>query len=77
MRSMREILRLRYEAGLAQKAIGISCRLGTTTVHDYLTRAKAAGLGWPLPEALDDTALERMLFPSQRYQSPEAHSPRH
>ena len=28
----------------------------------YLERAAAANLGWPLPESLDDTQLERLLF---------------
>jgi transposase len=32
------------------------------TVSTYLTRAKAAGLTWPLPEGLDDAALEARLF---------------
>ena len=64
MRTIREILRLRYEVGLSQQAIGVSCRLGTTTVHDYLTRARAAGLSWPLPAELDDDAIEALLFPA-------------
>ena len=34
-----------------------------STVGDYLRRAKVAGLGWPLPESVDDTGLERRLFP--------------
>jgi transposase len=64
MRTIREILRLRFEMGLSQQAIGVSCRLGTTTVHDYLTRARAAGLSWPLPAELDDAAIEALLFPA-------------
>ena len=32
-------------------------------MDDYLRRAEAAGLSWPLPAALDDGALERLLFP--------------
>jgi transposase len=32
-------------------------------VGEYLRRAEAAGLGWPLPEDLDESALEQRLFP--------------
>src|SRR5262249_38081144 len=31
---------------------------------DYLVRARAAGLGWPLPAAMDDADLEARLFPA-------------
>jgi len=34
-----------------------------TTVSEYVNRAKAAGLTWPLPEALDEDQLYRLLFP--------------
>jgi len=32
-------------------------------VAEYLRRAGAAGLSWPLPEELDEETLERRLFP--------------
>jgi transposase len=38
--------------------------MGKSTVSAYLLRAGAAGLSWPLPDDLDDTALEKKLFPS-------------
>ncbi|ABM61397.1 Integrase, catalytic region [Halorhodospira halophila SL1] len=63
MRKIREVLRLRYELGLSQPRIASACQLGVNTVYRYLRRARAAGLGWPLPEELDDHALERLLFP--------------
>ena len=34
-----------------------------TTVADHLRRANEAGLAWPLPDGLDDAALEALLFP--------------
>src|SRR5215211_3247503 len=61
MRSVREILRLRAE-GLSDRAIARSTRLARSTVSDYAGRAVAAGLSWPLPEGLTDTALEALLF---------------
>ena len=38
--------------------------MGRTTVLEYLARASAAGLGWPLPPDLTDEALEQRLFPA-------------
>ena len=62
MRRLRDILRLKYEAGLTHRAIAQACTVGLGTVSSYLTRATAAGLTWPLPDALDDAALEARLF---------------
>ena len=39
--------------------------MGLGTVTTYLQRAAAAGLSWPLPEDLDDGALEARLFAAQ------------
>ena len=63
MRKIREILRLRHESGLSARDIARSCSVGRTTVSEYLSRAAAAGLGWPLPPWLDDSRLEQLLFP--------------
>ncbi len=40
-----------------------SLGLPVTTVSDHVMRAVAAGLSWPLPDELDDHALEQLLFP--------------
>lgn len=45
----KEVLRLRFELGLGQRQIARSCGMGLGTVHEYLERAVAAGIGWPLP----------------------------
>lgn len=63
MRNIREVLRLRWEQGLSHRQIVASCNVGQGTVVEYLRRAAAAGLTWPLPEGLTDTELERQLFP--------------
>jgi transposase len=62
MRKIREVLRLKWECGLSERQISQSCVLSRSTVSDYLCRAKAAGLTWPL-SSLDDTQLEAALFP--------------
>lgn len=62
VRKIREILRLRC-SGLSARKIAKSCGLARSTVADYLRRARECGLDWPLPDGLDDTELERRLFP--------------
>lgn len=61
MRQFREILRLKLEVGLAHREIARACSVGLGTITEYLHRAEAAGLGWPLPVELDDAALEARL----------------
>jgi transposase len=61
MRRLRDVLRLK-SAGLPQRAIAQACGIGLGTVTAYLQRAAAAGLAWPLPDALDDGALEARVF---------------
>jgi len=63
MRKIREVLRLRFAQGLSQRAIGASVGLSTGAVNACLSRARLAGLGWPVPEGLDDTQLEALLYP--------------
>lgn len=64
MGQYREIMRLKYEVGLGHRAIARSCSVGVGTVSEYVGRAERAGLCWPLPEDLDDAALEAKLFPA-------------
>ena len=67
MRKIRELLRLRFEAGLSLALIAQAIGMSKASVGEYLGRARAAGVSWPLAEALDDTALERRLFPPARH----------
>ncbi|MEI8189657.1 MAG: IS21 family transposase [candidate division NC10 bacterium] len=63
MRKLSEVLRLSLEQKVSVRKIARSCCLARSTVSDYLGRAKVAGLGWPLPEGMDEDLLERLLFP--------------
>ena len=63
MRKIHEILRLKWECGLSNRAIAQSCSVSPSTVSDYVNRAKAAGLAWPLADDLDEEKLFRILFP--------------
>ncbi|MGE5245410.1 MAG: IS21 family transposase [Betaproteobacteria bacterium] len=62
MRRLRDVLRLKYDTHLPLRAIAQACGLGLGTVSTYLQRAATAGLIWPLPDDLDDAALEARLF---------------
>lgn len=66
MRQIKEILRLKHQHQLSVREIARSCGLPPSTVNDYLLRAQAADLSWPLPEGVDDRQIqERLLHPPQ------------
>lgn len=64
MRQVREVLRLKWERGLSDRQTARGCGLSRPAVAEYVKRATAAGLSWPLPAELGDGALEARLFPS-------------
>ncbi|WP_134078956.1 IS21 family transposase [Rhodovulum visakhapatnamense] len=61
MRKIAEALRLKA-AGLSTRKIAVSLNVGQSTVSEYLKRAQMAGMSWPLPDGIDEAALERRLF---------------
>jgi transposase len=63
MRQIRDVLWLCFAAKLPQRAIARSLGLSQGAISRYLSRARAAGIAWPLPEDLDDAQLEALLFP--------------
>ena len=71
MRKIRKVLRLRYDLRLSARQIAKSCNIARSTVSDYLFRARNAGLCWPLPPELDDTALENLLYPPAAQDVPQ------
>jgi len=75
MRQIKEVLRLHHEAHLSERQIAHGCRISRSTVQRYLERAAAVNLGWPLPESLDDTQLERQLFSRPPVQTPSGGRP--
>jgi len=44
MRAIREVLRLKYERGLSERAIAASCGVKRSTVNDYINRTVNAVL---------------------------------
>ena len=76
MRKVRDVLRLSWGEQLSLRQVARSLAMPHTTVAVFLRRAKEAGLAWPLPEDLDDDALERRLFgtasaPSSSHAAPD------
>src|SRR5581483_12022889 len=62
VRKIKEVLRLKFSVGLGLRAIARSCSIGLGTAHEYLQRAEAAGVTWPLGEDWDEDRLEAALF---------------
>jgi transposase len=62
MRRVRELLRLHYGMGASARAIARELGVSRSTVKDYLARATAAGLAWPLADELTDGVIEERLF---------------
>jgi transposase len=63
MRHVTEVLRLKWGQGLSDRKIAQSLGISRPTVAEYGRRAQAAGLSWPMPATLDETAVERLLLP--------------
>jgi transposase len=62
MHAILDILRLRHEAALSERAIARSLRVSRSTVSDVLTRAQLANLNWPLSAEVDEAQLEALLY---------------
>jgi transposase len=65
MRKIAEVLRLKWACSLTNREIGRSCSISHTTVSEYIKRAEAAGIKWPIPETLNEDGLYRLLFPEK------------
>lgn len=71
MRTIKEVLRLKWEKKFSTRQIAQSCNIARSTIREYLERAQRAGLSWPLTPDIDDGALEALLFPSVSKEVPE------
>lgn len=63
MRKIREILRLRFDAGLSIRQISSSTKASTGTVQALLARANQMNLVWPLPDDMSDQQLAKLFYP--------------
>ena len=65
MQSLREILRLALHLQLSANAIHKATQVSRGTIQACIQKARRANLTWPLPDELDDTALESLLYSPQ------------
>ncbi len=63
MHKIKDVLRLHFEVKLSQHQIAASLQLSSGAVNKYLALSKAANIGWPPPEDLDEMALRALLRP--------------
>jgi transposase len=77
MRKIRDVLRLRFAAGLSIRQIKASTKVSVGAIQKLLAKAEEEGLSWPLPPELDDESrLACLFYPgadtrvSTRYQVP-------
>lgn len=57
MRHIKEVLRLKFAAGLSHRQIARSLGISVGVVAKYLSAATAANISYPLPDNLDDYSL--------------------
>ena len=62
MRKIKEVLRLKFEAKPNHERIAAASGVSKGTTINFVQRAVRKGLGWPLPEDLDEAGLEALLF---------------
>ena len=62
MRRIKQLLIMRFGAGASTRAIGRELGIAPSTVREYLGRAAAAGIGWPLAADVTDESLMARLF---------------
>jgi transposase len=65
MRSIREILRLSLHLKISANEIHRIVGVSRGAVQKYINAAKDQNLQWPLPDDLDDNALEELLQPAK------------
>ena len=57
MRKVREVLRLKHAFGMSYRKIREATGVGKTQASEYVRRAEASGIRWPVPKGIDDAGL--------------------
>jgi hypothetical protein len=79
MRRIRDVLRLKLTKGMSDRAIATSLGLSKGSVNNYVSRARRAGLDWPLPDPRSGLERSRIFGPrraDQRGPHASDHVPR-
>ena len=62
MRRIKQLLTMHFGAGASTREIARELGIAPSTVREYLGRASAAGIGWPLAADVTDESLLARLF---------------
>ena len=62
MRRIKQLLTMRFGAGASTREIARELGVAPSTVREYLSRAAAAGIAWPLAADVTDDSLMARLF---------------
>ena len=62
MRNLKEMLRLMNKGTYSYREIGRSCGCSERTVRRVRDKAKEVGIVWPLPEDMDENALDEKMY---------------
>lgn len=63
MRKIKEILRLKWEMEFSNRQVATSVNITHRTVGEYIKRAEKAGLTWQEAQKMEESELEKRLFP--------------
>jgi len=74
MRKLRDILRLRLDAGLSIRQIQAVTKASIGLIQKLIAKAESLNLGWPLPEDLDDDQLEALFYPVPNRSTADRHA---
>ncbi|MBW8072306.1 MAG: IS21 family transposase [Ferrovum sp.] len=66
MRKIKDVLRLKLDAGLSHEQIASALKISKGVVTKYVGLATAAGLDWSTIQSLDEAGLEKRLLSSFR-----------
>ena len=61
VRKIREVLRLKGD-GFSDRQIAAAIGSARSTVQECIARARKAGVSWPLPDGVDESALHAMMY---------------
>jgi len=76
MRKISEVFRQRLELKRSYRDVARSLNISTSTVYDYMARAKMAEITWPLPEGMTEQALyDKLFLPVSAAKKMERHQP--
>lgn len=64
MRTLKDVLRLRFQAQLSIRKIRSSTNLSVGAIQKIIQQAEQLDVGWPLPSGMSEAQLEALFYPS-------------